>query len=134
MLEMVLLHSKILNVKHFPGFFKKTCLMFSKTRLLNGTLPQCFFSNSPDMTQLTLIRHADDGSCVLLTGRFLSHAAFLNCINCGAQLHNILQLWLDVVGTSLASGIWHLSSRHKRAKGPAPKMAKVHSCALYFPS
>lgn len=80
-----------------------------------------------------MIRHGDD-SCMLLAGRFLSHAAILHCINCSAQLHNILQLWLDVVGTSLASGIWHLSSCHSWAKGPAPKMAKVHSCASYFPS
>lgn len=93
-----------------------------------------FFYNSLDMTQLTLIRHGDDGSCMLLAGRFLSHAAILHCINCGAHLHNLLQLWLDVVGISLASGTWHLSSCRRRANGPAPKMAKFHSCALYFPS
>lgn len=69
---LVLQHSNILNAKHFPGFFMKNKKQ-NKTFEWNCIL--FFFYNSVDMTQLTLIRHGDDGSCMLLAGRFLSHAA-----------------------------------------------------------
>ncbi len=75
-IKMVLLHSNMLNVKHFPGCFNENMHNVQQNKTFEWNCTLYMFYNSLDMTAKPLLDMVMMAHACSLAGRFLLHTLF----------------------------------------------------------